>query len=93
MVSKKFKVEVFGRYENEKPVHWDFSNEVDGIRKLDIKYVKRKKLKNAYYCYMTVTRNTAKECYEEFDGQLSDGYFEGVSGENLGRVWECTKSA
>jgi len=88
MVSKKFKVEVFGRYDNEKPEHWDWSNDIDGIRKLDIKYTKRKSLKNAYYCYMTITRNTEEECYEEFDGQLSDGYFENVPDKNLGKIWE-----
>ena len=87
MVSKKFKVEVFGRYKDSdlKPIHWDWSNERDGIRKLDIKYTKRKSLKNAYYCYMVVSRNTEEECYDEFDGQVSDGYFEN---DNIGKIWE-----
>lgn len=90
MVSKKFKIELFGKYDTA-PIHWDWSNEVDGVRKLDIKFTKRRKIKNAYYCYVTVTRNTANECYDEFDGQLSDGFFENVPDDNLGEIWEVIK--
>ena len=89
MVKKTFKVELFGEQDTT-PVHWDWSNAEVGVRKLDVTYKKRKK-KDAYFCYVTVTRNTEAECYEEFDGQLSDGFFENVPDENLGKVWEVVE--
>lgn len=98
-VSKTFKVEV---YEPTKPenVLWDWSDEKRGTRIFEAKYKKNrsanKDLYN-YYAYITITRNTEQECYNEFNGQVTDGYFEdygyyGVDDEyfdhKIGEIWE-----
>ena len=87
MVSKKFKVEVFGYPKgfDAKPIHWDWSNEGQGTRKLDITFRRRKGITGGYYVYMTVTRDTEAEVHDEFVGQVTDGFFEN---DRIGKVCE-----
>jgi len=90
---KTFKVEVVERKTPEPSnFHWDFSADTEGVRILDIMYSKIPKEKKTgkynYYVYMTITRNTEQECYDEFDGQMSDGFFENYPLDDIGEVWE-----
>lgn len=53
---------------------YDFSNEEDGVRIIEVE--NSDKTGTNEYSIVRITRNTAKECGEELDGQLSDGIFE-----------------
>ena len=101
-VSKTFKVEVYEPREPEN-VLWDWSNEKLGTRIFKADYKKNRSANKDtynYYVYITITRNTAEECYDEFDGQVSDGYFENYIHEDeagfydegkhrlIGNIWE-----
>lgn len=55
-------------------IHWDFSNETDGVRIIDVDCEDRTGTNE--YVIVRITRNTAEECEQEFSGQLSDGLFE-----------------
>lgn len=95
-VSKTFKVEVLNEATNlqvpMKPIHWDFSNDKEGTRILDIRWRKIPESKATgiynYYVYMTITCDTEQKCYDEFEGQMSDGYFENFLLDDIGEVWE-----
>lgn len=52
----------------------DFSNAHDGVRILTV--LNSDSTGTNDYTIVKITRNNAKECQEEFDGQLSDGIFE-----------------
>lgn len=52
----------------------DFSDENMGIRKIAV--LNSDKTGTNEYSIISITRNTAEECYAEFSGQLSDGVFE-----------------
>lgn len=53
---------------------YDFSNEEDGIRIIEVENAD--KTGTNEYSIIRITRNTAKECELEFRGQLFDGVFE-----------------
>ena len=55
-------------------VRWDFSDKLEGIRILDIENADKTGTND--YTIIHITRNTAKECADELDGQITDGYFE-----------------
>ena len=55
-------------------IHWDFSNETDGVRIIDVDCEDRTGTNE--YVIVRITRNTAEECEQEFNAQLSDGLFE-----------------
>lgn len=86
-VTKTFKV--YGieghrqRMSFDESVKWDWSDERDGVRIFEAD--NSDKTGTNDYSLIRITRNTAKECYDELDGQLSDGYFENC---NVGKVVE-----
>lgn len=61
--------ESFGKSET-----WDFSNESDGVRIIDIQ--RADKTGTNDYVKVVITRNTFAECDDELKGQISDGLFE-----------------
>lgn len=65
----------------EKSFTWDFSNQQTGIRILDV--MNSDQTGTNDYSIIRITRNTAKECKEELDGQISDGLFENVGVGNV----------
>ena len=62
---------------------YDFSNEKDGVRIIQVDCADKTGTND--YVFVTITRPTIKLCYEEFNGQLSDGIFENS---RVGRVEE-----
>ncbi len=67
--------------------HYDFSNEQEGKRELDI--ANSDKTGTNDYTLIRITRDTAEECEDELHGQISDGVFENS---NVGHVEEVTAS-
>lgn len=57
-----------------KSLKYDFSNEKEGIRIIEVENAD--KTGTNEYSIIRITRDTAKECAKELDGQLSDGIFE-----------------
>lgn len=53
---------------------WDFSNDTDGIRKIDI--LREDETRTNDYVYVRITRKTEDLVNKELQGQLSDGIFE-----------------
>lgn len=52
----------------------DFSNDAVGVRIIEVE--NEDKTGTNEYSLVRITRNTAEECQDELDGQLSDGIFE-----------------
>ena len=57
-----------------KSYNFDFSNDDDGMRIIEVEREDRTGTND--YVIVNITRNTAEECEREFNGQLSDGIFE-----------------
>ena len=57
-----------------KSVRWDWSNERDGIRIFEADNFDKTGTHD--YSLIRITRDTAKLCDEEIEGQICDGYFE-----------------
>jgi hypothetical protein len=55
-------------------VLWDFSDKYDGTRIIEI--LNHDKTGSHDYSIIRITRDTAKDCADELDGQISDGAFE-----------------
>lgn len=55
-------------------VYWDWSNKRDGIRIFEADNYDKTGTHD--YTVVRITRNTADECDEEMEGQITDGYFE-----------------
>ena len=55
-------------------VYWDWSNERDGVRIFEADNFD--KTGTHEYSLVRITRNTAEECDDEMEGQITDGYFE-----------------
>lgn len=53
---------------------YDFSNEMEGVRKLTI--LNADVTGTHDYSLVIIERNTARECLKELRGQISDGAFE-----------------
>ncbi len=66
-----------------KSERWDFSADWCGTRIIEAENAD--KTGTNEYTIFRVTRNTAKECADELDGQITDGYFENY---RVGRVEE-----
>lgn len=64
---------------------YDFSNRYDGVRILKLE--NKDTTGTDAYSIIRITRNTAEECQHELDGQISDGFFEGIE---VGKVVEIT---
>lgn len=83
-VSKSFKV--YGaeghrqKMSFDRSVRWDWSNEQDGVRIFEA--INSDITGTNEYSIIRITRNTEEECYDELEGQISDGYFENC---NVGR--------
>ena len=60
---------------------YDFSCKQDGIRKITVENSDITGTND--YSLVTITRNSIDECYDEINGQVSDGIFENY---NTGRV-------
>lgn len=58
----------------EASVKWNWSDDDCGIRIFEA--INADKTGTNEYTIIKITRNTARECYDELDGQLTDGYFE-----------------
>ena len=58
----------------EESVHYDFSNEYDGVRILD--FYNSDRTGTNEFTIARIERNTPNECAKEILGQYSDGYFE-----------------
>ena len=69
-----------------KSYRYDFSDEKYGTRIIEV--LNSDRTGTNEYSIVTITRNTAEECEEELDGQLSDGIFENI---NYGSVVECER--
>ncbi len=67
-------------------VHWDWSNKRDGIRVFEAFCADL--TGHPSYIIIRITRNTEKECRDEFNGQLTDGYFENYNGSVKGKEIE-----
>lgn len=78
MVTKEWKV--YGeaghrqKMSFENSVSWDWSNDIDGIRKFEADNFDKTGTHD--YTIIRITRETEELCDREFEGQLSDGYFE-----------------
>lgn len=55
-------------------VYWDWSCKSDGVRIFEADNYDKTGTHD--YTIVRITRNTWKECGEEMEGQISDGYFE-----------------
>ena len=55
-------------------VRWDWSNKEDGVRIFEADNFDKTGTHD--YTIVRITRNTEKECDEEMEGQITDGYFE-----------------
>lgn len=64
---------------------WDFSDETVGIRIIEVENSDITGTND--YTIVKITRNTAEECQQELDGQISDGIFENSS---VGTIKEIT---
>lgn len=88
MVTKIFKVygmEGHRQRESFSPSYkYDFSSPAEGIRIIEV--INSDKTGTNEYSIVKITRNTIKECEEEFEGQLVDGIFENS---NCGKVVDC----
>lgn len=62
---------------------YDFSNEVDGVRIIEVE--NSDKTGTNEYSIVRITRNTVAECKAEMSGQITDGIFENS---RVGRVIE-----
>lgn len=67
----------------QKSCQYDFSNEKDGTRIISVENFDVTGTNE--YSVIRITRNTAKLCEKELEGQLSDGVFENS---NVGDVIE-----
>ena len=66
-----------------KSIHWDFSNEENGIRIIDVDCEDRTNTNE--YVIVHIARNSSEECESEFWAQVSDGLFENA---RIGKVEE-----
>lgn len=71
--TKTWKVYAPSLAKKDNTVYWDWSNESDGIRIFESW---TKEVTGHNYLVIRITRNTEEECYDELDGQITDGYFE-----------------
>ena len=55
-------------------VYWDWSDKSCGTRIFEAENFD--KTGTHEYTIVRITRDTAEQCYDEFEGQLTDGYFE-----------------
>lgn len=53
---------------------WDFSDKECGVRIIEVE--NSDKTGTNDYSIIRISRNTYEECYEELQGQISDGIFE-----------------
>ncbi len=67
-------------------VRWDWSNEKDGTRIMEV--FNSDTTGHPSYTIVPITRNNERECRDEFDGQISDGYFEDYRGNIRGKEIE-----
>ena len=81
-VTKAWKIYAPTLAKKERSVHWDWSNEQDGIRIFET--FNADLTGHTSYFILRITRNTEAECYDEFHGQLTDVYFENYRGEVRG---------
>jgi hypothetical protein len=58
----------------EKSYTWDFSNEKEGTRIIEVRNADKTGTND--YTEVAITCDTAEKCYTEFMGQLTDGIFE-----------------
>lgn len=61
----------------EKSVKYDFSDDTTGVRIIELICSDRTGTND--YVLIRITRNTERECIDEFFGQLSDGIFENAN--------------
>lgn len=64
-------------------VYWDWSCESDGTRIMEV--YTSDLTGHTSYILIRITRNSEEECDEEFEGQISDGYFEDYRGDIKGK--------
>ena len=53
---------------------YNWSNDRDGKRVIELLCADRTGTND--YVIMSITRNNKEECYQELDGQITDGFFE-----------------
>ena len=59
-------------------VYWDWSNKQDGTRIMEVFCADL--TGHPSYVIVRITRDTEKDCEDEIDGQITDGYFENYYG-------------
>ena len=65
-------------------IHWDFSNNENGIRIIDVDCEDRTKTNE--YVIVHITRKNSEDCEKEFWGQVSDGLFENARIGNIEEI-------
>lgn len=78
MITRAWKVYGIGEHRQRESFNpswkFDWSNEEMGIRIIEV--LNSDKTGTNEYSIVKITRNTAEECEDELDGQISDGAFE-----------------
>ncbi len=60
----------------EPTVRYNWDSEYDGTRRVE--FINSDETGTNEYTLVKITRDTAKACADEIDGQITDGYFENV---------------
>lgn len=72
-----------------KSYRYDFSDEKYGTHIIEV--LNSDRTGTNEYSIVTITRNTAEECEEELDDQLSDGIFENISYGSVVEIPVCER--
>ena len=88
-VTKAWKLYTPSISKRAKSVCYDWSNDKDGIRLMSVYCADL--TGHPTYITLCITRNTERECDEEFEGQIIDGYFESYRGDIKGRTFPASK--